>query len=195
MAVVPVWDDAGATYPSPTYAEMHEAVTIAPASSSLIAVRVLKNDLTEAASGDVVTGFVVMFRGTLGPPPAAVQTIGRDILYRRSPSLVPISRAGAAATMPVQFSRHIRLRLQDQDLARAGSAIALLPRQFVLSALGKNLTIRSPMVRPNGYAVDPKTNVVSLSLSAPRPTPLEVSQVRSSVLSILSIANSPRTTP
>jgi len=194
IAIVPVSDDPGATFSSVAFTQMLQAVTIAPRSSTLLAVRVLKNDLASTAGGMLVTGFIVQFEGTLvAPAVAGPRTVGRNLMNRLNPAnLGPISAIGAPKT--VRFSRHVRLRLRDRELPRP-PGIPIKQPPFALGAIERLENISDPIVRPGGQAIDPATNVISIALAAQRPTPIDVAQVGQSVLSILNTANASRINP
>lgn len=186
MAITPVWDDAAASFPAFSFKQMEQPVTVAPKSSSLLAVQVLRNDLSTAASGAAVTGFIVAFQGTLAPPLKlpGVETALRNQL---APGRIAFS---AAVPNTVVFSRHVRLHLQDQQLPQPAQATPL-SGQAVLDTLGQAAAITATLVRSGSLAVDPATNVVSVGLTSPAPSAAQAGQLRRSVLSVLSAANVP----
>jgi hypothetical protein len=218
MAITPIWDDAAATYPAPAFKKMSQPVTIAAHSSSLLAVQVLRSDLESGAKGASVSGFIVAFQGTLAsalpilkPEPIIPIAAPRPITPIVAPQPVtPIARPAAGAVLPaggavvahpivepitisagstVRISRQVRLRLQDQQLPTLTIGI-LRPSGTVLQTLSGISAATGTIVRSSGIAVDPATNVVSVALSTPTPTPAQASQVRHSVLSVL---NAPST--
>lgn len=194
MAIVPVWDDATASFPAFAFKDMAQPVTIAAHSSSLLAVQALRSDLANAAGAATVSGFIVAFQGTLAaaaapePEPLAEPAVPTlptvDGVLRNQLGIGGIVRSSAVAST-VRFSRHVRLPLQDQQLPPAPK-ITIHPVPVLLGNLGKATL---PVVRSGGLAVDPATSVVSVALTTPTPTAAQAAQVRGSVLSALNAPN------
>lgn len=194
MAIVPVWDDATASFPAIAFKQMAQPVTIAAHSSSLIAVQALRSDLSSAAEGTTISGFILAFQGTLAaaaapePEPLAEPAVLApptvNSALRNQLGISGIVRpSGVAGT--VRFSRHVLLRLQDQQLPPPPQ-ITIRPVPVLLGNLGKATL---PVARSGGLAVDPATSVVSVALTTPTPTAAQAAQVRSSVLSALNAPN------
>lgn len=195
MAVVPVLLDPGATLPQAALKPMQHPVTIGANASSLLAVHVSKQELSQAAGGAPVSGFIIQFEGTLSSPAVRPRPKGFTLLNRLNPvSSGPAAVAGTQTA--VRFSRHIRLHMQDRELPRPPGVILKFPKiPLVLGAFTKLGNGTHPLVHPGGMAVDPATNVVSVALTAARPTPFEVANVRHAVLSILKNVNLKGTKP
>jgi hypothetical protein len=183
MAIVPVWNDAAASFPAFAFKKMTQPVAIAAHSSSLLAVQVLRSDLSSAAKGAAITGFIVAFQGTLAPPPALPSA---DVALENQLSPGRIAFLTVAANT-VRFSQLVRLHLQDQQLPPP-PLVSLPPVQVLLNNLGKAAVITDPVVRGGSVAVDAATNVVSVGLSTRAPTPSQAAQVRHAVLSVLNAA-------
>lgn len=196
-AIVPVWNDIGATFPTMNFNKMANPVTIAAHSSSLLAIQVSRSDLVSAAKGAAVTGFIVAFQGILAaPPPVRLTTVMPKEAVLPKPAIVetpttppkpgvPIVAIGTAST--VRFSRHVRLRLQDQQLPIPSSHLFFLPPETIIQNFGK--IGPDPIISSNSFTVDPATNVISVGLTARAPTPAQVAQVRHSVLGVVSAEN------
>jgi hypothetical protein len=194
MAIVPVWDDATASFPAFAFKQMAQPVIIASHSSSLLAIQTLRSDLSDAASGATVSGFIVAFQGTLaaaaapGPEPLAEPAVPAlptvDGALRNQLGTGGIVRPSGVASI-VRFSRHVRLPLQDQQLPPPPK-IPIRPVPVLLGNLGKATL---PVVRSGSLAVDPATSVVSVALTTPTPTAAQAAQVRGSVLSALNAPN------
>jgi len=187
MAIVPVWNDPGATFPPFAFQRMATPVTIAPRSSSVVAVQVLRSDL-QSAPGGPITGFVVAFQGVLASPEADPVSIDVALANRLRPPRVP---AAADVGSSVRFSRHIKLRLQDQQLP-APQRVTLHPGPIIAKNVAASAVIADPVVRPDSVDSDAATNVVSVGLTTHAPTARQAGAVRQAVLSALSTANSSR---
>jgi hypothetical protein len=185
MAIVPIWRYPLGNFPPVVFTRMTQPITIASQSSSLLAVQVLRSQLSSAARGAAVTGFIAVFQGTL-----AVKLPSVDVALRNSlrPGMETALPTGAVRT--VRFSRNVQLKLQDQQLPAASSVVPK-PINVVLETLGNAPAVMSPIARSGGVAIDPATNVVSVALTSPAPSQSEAAQIRHSVLSVLNTANTP----
>jgi hypothetical protein len=199
MAIVPVGNNGSASFPAPSFIKMAKPITVAAHSSNLLGVQALRSQLSSAAKGAAVTGFIVWFEGTLAAPALvaprqaakteavtlpSIDTALNNVLHPGGPILFP---TGAAST--VRFSWNVQLQLQDQRLP-APPLVILKLGSDVFATLGKAGAIASPIVRSGGIAVDSATNVASVALTSAAPTPAQAAQVRHSVLSVLNTANS-----
>jgi hypothetical protein len=189
VAIVPVWSDEAASFPAFVFKKMTQPVTIAPHSSSLLAVQVHRGDLSSAARGAAVAGFIMAFQGTLSFP-LTLPSVHVALRTQLRPGGIAIP---TVVTSSVRFSRHVRLHLQDQQLPPR-LPVMFPPRRLLLDSLSKAPGMTVPVVRSGGLAVDPATNVISVALTAPAPTAAQAAQVRHSVLAALSAANIARGT-
>lgn len=186
IAIVAIWNDVTASFPF-AFQSMAQPITVAPQSSSLLAVQVSRNDLSVAASGEAVTGFIVAFQGTLAVP-LVLPSVDVALRNQLSPGENTFS---TVAPSVVQFSRHVRLHLQDQQLPPP-TQVSLHPnhtKQLLLENLRRAPALTGPAVRNETLAVDSAANVVSVALPTVAPTAGQAAKVRHSVLPALNALN------
>jgi hypothetical protein len=211
MAIIPVWSRGPPRFPAYSFTKMAQPVTIAAHSSSMLGMQVLRSQLSGAAGAAPVTGFIVVFQGTLAGPrlvgvgqspvPGAPVVVTPDVALRNRLGLGPITTVGpiggptggpiqppAPVASTVRFSWNVQLWLQDQQLPEP---VIVIPKgaPWLLEMLGKAPVLASTLVKSGGLAVDPATSLVSVAMSSATPAPAQASQVRHSVLSVLNTAN------
>jgi hypothetical protein len=118
-------------------------------------------------------------------PAAPAPAFDVALLNQLRPIDIKLPTTAASA---IRFTRHVRLRLQDQQLPALAHVI-LHPGPVLLDTLTKAGAIASSVARSAGIAVDSATNVVSVPLTTATPTPAQAAQVRYSVLAALNTTN------